>query len=184
MKIVCGDELPLFKTSKSPNATISINIGEDNFVVGETITGNILVTSEEEFDAKEIRVEIQGVVKSKIEERSYSEDDETDNPIEGVSRAIGFFAPKIFKKIKGKDTVDIPMYKGQTKISEKLKITKGYSQQFPFQITIQPNARTMIYLSRPGPGREWTLKGVVAVEGRPNVETKKDIKVSIRKNQS
>lgn len=40
----------------------------------------------------------------------------------------------------------------------------------------------MIYLSRPGPGREWFLKGVVAVEGRPNIETKKDIKVSIPEN--
>jgi len=175
--------LPLFKTSKAPNATISINTGKDDFVLEETITGDILVTSEEEFDAKEIMVELRGVVKSKIEERSYSGDmDEADNPIEGVSRAIGFFAPKIFKKIKGKDTIDIPMYRAQTKVSEKLKITKGYSQQFPFQITIRPNVRTMIYLSRPGPGREWFLKGVVAVEGRPNIETKKDIKVSIPEN--
>ena len=176
--------MPQFKESKAPDATISINIDKDNFVIGETITGNILVTSEEEFDAKEIRVEIQGVVKSKIEERSSSEDDEADNPIEGVSRAVGFLAPKIFKKIKGKDTIDIPMFKEQTKVGEKLKITKGYSQQFPFQITIRPNVRTMIYLSRPGPGREWTLKGVIAVEGRPDVETKKDIRVSLPQPQS
>jgi len=177
--------LPLFKTNKAPNATISINIGKDNFVIGETITGNILVTSEEEFEAKEILVKVQGVVEQKIDEKTDEEEfDEAENPIEGVARAVGVLAPIIFKKVRGKDTIGIPMYNGQTKVSEKLKITKGYSQQFPFQITIQPNVRTMLYLSRSGPGRKWILKGVITVEGRPNVETKKDIKVSIPQNQS
>ena len=169
--------MPLFKPSKAPNATISINIGKDDFVVGETIAGNILVTSEEEFDAKEIRVELQGVVKQKIGPEG--EMDEVESPEVGAALAAAALAAIAYKKVKGKDTIGIPLYKGQTKVSEKLKITKGYSQQFPFQITIQPNARTMIYLSRPKPGGEWTLKGVIAVEGRPNVETKKDIKVSL-----
>lgn len=174
--------MPLFKSSNAPNATISINIGKDSFVLGETIAGNILVTSEEEFEAKEIRVELQCVAEQKIGPRPTEherEGDEVVDPRVGAALAVGALASIMYKKVKGTDTIGIPMFKGQTKVSEKLKITKGYRQQFPFQITIQPNVRTMVYLSRPGPGREWTLKGVIAVEGRPNVETKKDIKVSL-----
>jgi len=177
--------LPQFKESKAPDATISLNIDKDNFVIGEKITGNILVTSEEEFDAKEIRVELQCIAEQKIGETHETEEGyEVEDPRVGAALAAGVLAAIAYKKIKGKDTIGIPMYKGQTKVSEKLKITKGYSQQFPFQITIQPNVRTMLYLSRPGPGREWTLKGVVAVEGRPDVETKKDVRVSLPERQS
>jgi len=183
--------LPLFKPSNAPNATISINIGKDNFVLGETIKGSVLVTSEEEFEAKEIRVELQCIAEQKIGEKETheTEEDEVVDPRVGAALAVGALAAIAYKKIKGTGTIGIPMYKGQTKVSEKLKITKGYSQQFPFQITIQPNVRTILYLSRPGPGREWTLKGVITIEGRPNVETKRDIKVSLdfsrlQKNQS
>jgi len=74
------------------------------------------------------------------------------------------------------------MYKGQTKLSEKLRMTKGFSQQFPFQITIPGGfGPTFQGMRRDGQWleRTWTLKGVVGVGGRPDVESKRDIKISL-----
>jgi len=166
--------LPLFKAFKTPNAAISINIGKDNFVLGETITGDVLVTSQEDFEAEETRVELVGVEKLKV----------GGEPIEGVGSETletRIYSSQTSYTQRG-DTIEYPMYKGQTKVSEKLRITKGYSQQFPFKITIPANlGPTFQGVRRDGQGLEriWTLKGVVAVGGRPDVEAKKDIQVSI-----
>jgi DNA-directed RNA polymerase subunit RPC12/RpoP len=162
--------MPLFKAFKAPKAAISINIGKGNFALGETITGDILVTSEEEFEGNEIRVELDGVEKVKFGGQAIEVPETPETRVYGSasSRQIG-------------DTVRYEMYRGQTKVSEKLKITKGYSQQFPFKITIPVNLGPTFRGMRRGGWleRTWTLKGVLAAGGRPDVEAKRDIQVSM-----
>jgi len=166
--------LPLFKAFKAPNAAISINIGKDNFVLGETIAGDVLVTSQEEFEAEEIRVELGGVEKLKVGGEPIAEEGS-----ETLETRI--YSSRTSYTQRG-DTMEYPMYKGQTKVSEKLRITKGFSQQFPFKITVPAGlGPTFQGMRRDGQRleRTWMLKGVVAVGGRPDVEAKRDIQVSI-----
>jgi len=166
--------LPLFKAFKAPNATVSINIGKDNFVLGEAITGNLIVMSEEEFEADEIRVELQGVEKLKVGGEPIEEEG-----AETLETRI--YSSRTSSTQRG-DTIEYPMHRGQTKVSEKLRMTKGFSQQFPFAITVPAGlGPTFQGMRRDGQWLErfWTLKGVVAVGGRPDVEAKKDIRVSM-----
>jgi len=166
--------LPLFKAFKAPNASVSINIGKENFILGETITGDLLVTSQEDFEAEETRVELQGVEKLKVGGEAIEEEGS-----ETLETRI--YSSRSSYTQRG-DTVEYPMYKGQTKVSEKSRVSKGFSQQFPFQITIPAGVGpTFQGMRRDGQWLEriWTLKGVVAVGGRPDVEAKKDIRVSM-----
>jgi len=149
-------------------------MGKDNFVLGETISGDLLVTSQEDFEAEEIRVELQGVEKLKVGGEAIEEEGS-----ETLETRI--YSSRSSYTQRG-DTVEYPMYKGQTRVSEKLRVSKGFSQQFPFQITIPAGVGpTFQGMRRDGQWLEriWTLKGVVAVGGRPDVESKKDIRVSM-----
>jgi len=165
--------MPLLKAFKTPTASISINIGKDSFILGETITGDVLVTSGEDFEANEIRVELVGVEKLRVGGEAIKGD--------------GFETPetRLYSSrtayIQRGGTIEYQMYNGQTKVSEKLRMSKGYSQQFPFQITVPNLGPTFQGMRRDGKWleRTWTLKGVVAVGGRPDVETKKNLQVAL-----
>ncbi len=166
--------MPLFKAFKAPNAAVSINTGKDSFLLGETITGDLRVTSEEDVEAKEIRVELVGVEKLKVGGEAIEEEGS-----ETLETRI--YSSQTSYTQRG-DTIEYPMYKGQTKLSEKLRVTKGFSQQFPFTITIPASmGPTFQGMRRDGQWleRTWTLKGVLAVGGRPDVEGRKDIRVSL-----
>lgn len=166
--------MPLFKAFKAPSASVSVNISKDNFVLGETITGDLLVTSQEDFEAEEIRAELQGVERLKTGGEPIEE--------EGAETLeTRLYSSQSSYSQRG-DTVEYPMHKGQTKVSEKLRISKGFNQQFPFRITIPVGLGPSFQgLRRDGQRLEriWTLKGVLSVGGRPDVEAKRDIQVSM-----
>ena len=111
--------MPLLKAFKTPTASISINIGKDSFILGETITGDVLVTSGEDFEANEIRVELVGVEKLRVGGEAIKGD--------------GFETPetRLYSSrtayIQRGGTIEYQMYNGQTKVSEKLRMSKGYS---------------------------------------------------------
>jgi len=52
--------LPLLKTFQAPKASVTVNIAKEQFALGEMISGDLLLTSNEEFEAKEVRVELHG----------------------------------------------------------------------------------------------------------------------------
>jgi len=165
--------LPLFKSLKAPHASVTINIGKDNFTLGETITGDLLVTSQEDFEATEIRVELQGNEKLRAGGeaiRGISETQET--------RLYSTSAPQT----QSGTTREYLMYRGQTKVNDKLRLANGFNQQFSFRITVPAGlGPTYQGLRRDGQylDRTWTLKGIIAVSGRPDVETRRNIQVSI-----
>jgi hypothetical protein len=70
------------------------------------------------------------------------------------------------------------MYRGQTSVSQALGITSGFNQQFPFRITIPSNlGPTFQGMRRDGRWlqRSWIAKAVIAVGGRPDIETRREI---------
>lgn len=164
--------MPLFKAFKAPNASVSINIDKDNFVLGETITGTLLVTSNEDFEASEIRVELQGTEKLTLGQ-SFGAGPETPE--------THIYSPRTSTSTVQGTVTYPPMYKGQTKLSDRLRMPPGFSQTYPFSIAI-PKGLGPTYQGTRRDGflvRTWTLKGIVSVGGRPDIETKRDLTVSL-----
>ena len=119
--------LPLFKSFKAPKASATLTISKDNFNLGETINGELLVTSQEDFEADEIRVELVGIEKIQV----------GGEPIRGMSETqeTRLYSSSTPQTQTG--TIrEYLMYRGQTKISQKLSIPNGYNQQFSFNITV------------------------------------------------
>lgn len=170
--------LPLFKSFKAPNASTAINIEKETYNLGETISGRLLVISQEDFQADEIRVELQGNEKLRAGGetiRGVSETQET--------RLYSSSRPQV----QSGSLKEYTMYHGQAKLSQKQKIPNGFSEQFPFSITIPGGlGPTFQGLRKDGQAleRTWTLKGVVAVGGRPDVEVRRTIQVSIPMQQT
>jgi len=165
--------LPLFKSFKAPNASVSLSISRDNFSLGETITGELLLTSQEEFEANEIRVELVSIEKLRA----------GGEPIRGVSETqeTRLYSTSVPQTQSG-TTREYLMYRGQTRVSQKMRIPNGYNQQFSFTITIPAGlGPTYTGLRKDGQylERAWTLKGVAAVGGRPDVEAKRTLQISI-----
>jgi len=170
--------LPLFKSFKAPNASATLNISKDTYALGETITGELLVTSQEQFQADEIRIELQGNEKIRVGGEAIRGASETQE-----TRLYSTTNPTT----QTGTTREYLMYRGQTRLAQKPTFTNGFNQQYPFNITI-PNGLgpTFQGLRRDGQRleRTWALKGIIGVGGRPDVETKRNIQVTIAPPQT
>jgi len=165
--------LPLLKTFQAPKASLSINIAKDNFALGETITGDLIFSSDEEFEAKEVRVELHGAEQL----RSGGE------PIRGASETLEtrIYSPRTTTVQKG-TTVQYVMHNGQNKVKDRFMVSRGFSQQFPFRIAVPSHLGPTfqgVRMDGQWLERTWTLKGVVSIGGRPDVETRRILKVSL-----
>lgn len=165
--------MPLFKSFKAPNASATLNISKDNYALGETITGELFITSQEDFEADEIRVELIGIEKMRV----------GGEPLKGASETQETRLYSSLTPQTQSGTIrEYLMFRGQAKVSQKLRIPNGYNQQFSFTMTIPAGlGPTFTGLRRDGQWleRTWTLKGIVAVGGRPDVDAKRNIQVSI-----
>lgn len=168
-----GQNLPFFKSFKAPNATVSMSISKDNLNLGDTIEGSVKLVSQEDFEADEIRIELLGFERLRPgggSVRDNLENQETrmySQPNQAASASA---------------QMEYAMYKGQAKVSQKLMVPKGSTQQFSFNITVPSNlGPTFQGMRKDGRWlqRIWNLKAVVAVGGRPDVETGRDIYLSI-----
>jgi len=165
--------LPLLKAFQAPKASLQLNIVKDNYVLGETITGELVFTSNEEFEAKEIRVELQGTERL----RSGGE------PIRGASETLEtrLYSPRTTTVQKGA-TVEYNMYNGQSKVNERFMVPRGFNQQYSFRITIPSQLGPTfqgVRMDGQWLERTWILKGVVSVGGRPDVEVRRTLQVSL-----
>ena len=147
--------MPLLKTFQAPKASLSINMAKDNFALGETITGELVFTSNEEFEAKEIRVELQGAERL----RSGGE------PIRGASETLEtrLYSSRTTTVQKG-TTVEYNMYNGQSKVNERFMVPRGFNQQYSFRITIPSQLGPTfqgVRMDGQWLERTWILKGVV-----------------------
>lgn len=165
--------MPLFKSFKAPKATISMNVSRNNLNLGETVEGTLAVTAQEEVDVDEIRVELQAFEKLKPAGgviRDVQENQETrlySPPIENVANAA---------------TREYVMFRAQRQVIGPMRVTNGFNQQFSFTIAVPANSGpTFQGMRRDGRWlqRTWVLKAVLAVGGRPDVETKREIYTSI-----
>ncbi len=131
----------------SPSARALLQLSKSSHAVGENAEGTLTVTSDEDFDAVEIRCEIQCVEEAK--KVKYVHD------------------PAVNRNVPKEVQESATLYSARPTVSGPLHIGRGSSQTFPCTINIPAGGRpTFKSLDSK---IIWSIKGVIAIEGRPDV---------------
>lgn len=131
----------------SPKARIKLQFSKSSYALGENVEGTLAVSSDEEFDAKEIRCEIQSAEEAKRIKPVYDETAKRE----------------LLKEVSESAT----LYSAKPGVTGPLHLTRGFSQTFPFGMNLPAGLRpTFKSLDSKV---TWSLKAVIAVEGRPDV---------------
>jgi hypothetical protein len=133
-----------------PEASVTLKLDKDFFALGETISGTLTVSSREDFAATEVRCEIQCTEEAKKLRRVYDEGLRHD-----VERLV---------------SESVALYSAKPTIKGPMGIGNGYTGNFPFSMNI-PAAGRPTYKSVDNKVT-WTIKGVIAVDGRPDVTSR------------
>ncbi|MCS7135771.1 MAG: hypothetical protein RMJ14_03345 [Nitrososphaerota archaeon] len=129
-----------------PKVNLKLNLNDSVFFLGGDIKGELLVSSDEDFDSEEVRCEVQCVESAKVPKRVYN--------------------PSMKMEVTTEVWESATLYSTKPSLSGPIHISKGFSGKFPFSIpipiTMKPTTK--------GVDRRvtWTIKGVVAVKGRPD----------------
>lgn len=134
----------------SPKANVSLKLNKSSFTLGENVEGSLSIAADEQFDATEIRCEIQCVEEAKKIKRVYDES----------------FHRYVDREYRESAT----LYAAKPQVSGPIKIDKGYSGSFPFNANIPAGGRPTYQ------GMDarltWSIKGVMAIDGRPDVTSR------------
>jgi ribosomal protein L40E len=130
-----------------PKARIVVQFSKNSFALGENVEGDLAVSSDEVFDAKEIRCEIQSVEEAKRVKLVYDETARREVQKEILELAT--------------------LYSARPTVTGPLHLTKGFSQTYPFSICLPAGLRpTFKSLDSK---ITWIFKAAIAIEGRPDV---------------
>ena len=132
----------------APEANISINLSQTVFMLGQEIIGSFQVMASEEFDATELRVEVEDYEHTRANYR--------------VSRSNQ-------PDISGTAEEHNKLYTGKATVSGSVHITKGFTGEYNFRISLPTNASTTYYGKNAS--NKWSIKGVIGVSGRPDVNS-------------
>lgn len=137
----------LFKRFKKPKASVSLKIPKRTFELGDDLKGAITVSCQDEFDATEVRAELRCVEEKRRERWVYDE--------------------RLERKVRRVYRDHATLHSADPKASSSLHLLPGFKKTFPIKVNI------------PAAGREsfdgidanvtWSIKGVVAIKGRPDV---------------
>jgi hypothetical protein len=134
----------------APEANVQLKLGKYSVALGENLDGTLTVFSKEDFEATEVRCEISCVEEAKVIREEYDPQLRRSLPREVQDSAV-LFAAK-------------PVLSGPTHIGG------GETRDFPLSVTVPAGGRpTYQALDR---RVTWTIKGVVAVDGRPDATSK------------
>lgn len=141
----------------APKAQVSLQLNRPSYTLGESIEGSLTVTSSEEFDAKEVRCEFQSVEMKK--------------------RVVPQYDATLKRTVPKEVTESATLWSARPVLSGLLHVTSGFSQTFPLSINIPAGGRPTFHSVEQNV--TWSLKGVVAIEGRPDVtSTTVEVQVS------
>ena len=152
--------MSFFKSIKNrltpPKANISLKLNKTSFALGENVEGTLTISSSEDIQATEIRCEIECVEETKTTTQVWDEAHRT----------------YVTKPVSASAT----LYSGKPTLSGPLKMSNGYTGSFPLSTNIPAGGRPT-YKSV-NDNIAWSIKGVIAIDGRPDVtSTKTEIQV-------
>lgn len=148
-----GDTMGFFKkfTNKltAPEATVQLRFSNYSVALGENLQGTLNVTSKEDFEATEVRCEIACVEQAKVIREVYDA---------ALKRSI----PQVVDE-------SVIIYSSKPALSGPTHFTNGENRGFPINMNIPAGAKP----TYTGVDRRvtWTIKGVLAVDGRPDKTT-------------
>jgi hypothetical protein len=133
----------------APDSDINLQLSSWNVALGDKLSGSLELISKEDFESTEVRCEIECVETANVIRNEYDPTLKRYVPREVTESKI-IFASK-------------PTLNGPTHFSN------GETRRFPISIPLSAAARS----SYQGVDRRvvWTIKGVVAVDGRPDITT-------------
>jgi hypothetical protein len=134
----------------APKANLQLNLDKFSAELGENLTGSLVVSSAEEFDVTEVRCEVQCVEQARVIKQVYDPGLKRMLPKEVMDSAV-LFAAK-------------PIFCGPSRISN------GETRNFPVSINIPAGGRPTYQ----GMDKRvtWSVKGVMAVNGRPDATSR------------
>ena len=145
------DWMSFFKKFKdkltSPKARVSVQLNKSTFELGESAEGTLTVNSDEEFDAKEVRCELQCVEEAK--RVKYVND------------------PALNRQVMKEVQESATLYSGKPAFAGPMHVTSGFSQTFPCKMNIPAGGRPTF--KSIDSKVTWTIKGVISIDGRPDV---------------
>jgi hypothetical protein len=131
----------------SPKARVSLQLTKNTFELGEMAEGTLSVSSEEEFDAKEVRCEISCVEEAK--RMKYVND------------------PALNRQVMREVQESATLYSAKPAFAGPLHIASGFSQTFPCKVSIPAGGRPTF--KSIDSKVTWTIKGTICIDGRPDV---------------
>ena len=138
--------MPFFKRFKKPKAGVSLTIPKTTVELGEDLKGAIIVSSQDEFDATEVRAELRCIEKKKRERWVYDE-----RRRRNVRRVYEDRAT---------------LHSADPKAGDKLHMVPGFKKTFPVIVNIPAGGRESF--DGMDASVSWSIKGVVAIDGRPD----------------
>ncbi len=130
----------------APEAHLQLNFDKFSVGLGENLTGTLTVSSKEDFDVTEVRCELQCVEQAKTIKQVYDAELKRTVPREVTGSAVLFAAKPV--------------------LSGPMHMHNGETRNFPVTMNIPAGGRST-YKSI-DQRVTWTVKGVVAVDGRPD----------------
>jgi hypothetical protein len=134
----------------APNANVQLKLSQYSVALGENLEGTLTVSSTEDFEVTEVRCEISCVEQVRVIRQVYDAELRRSLPRE-VQESSVLFAAK-------------PVLSGPTHLAN------GETRDFPLSVNVPAGGRA----TAQGMDRSvtWSIKGVVAVDGRPDVTSK------------
>jgi len=146
--------MSIFKKLKEkitpPKANISISLKKQVFTPGDNVEGIVYIESQEEFDSNEIRCEFEC--------------------LESIRRIKRFYNEALKREEEREVWETTKLFSIKPQLSGPIHIYEGFKGNFPFKIQtpvgLPPTYKSMDRKV------SWLLKGVIAVNGRPDATSK------------
>ncbi|MGE5533655.1 MAG: hypothetical protein ACM3UL_03285 [Ignavibacteria bacterium] len=132
-----------------PDASVQLRFTNYSVALGDNLQGTLNVASKEDFEATEIRCEIACVEQAKLIKEVYDA---------ALKRTI----PQVVEE-------SVVIYSAKPALSGPSRLTNGEIRTVPVNLNIPAGARP----TYAGVDRRvtWTIKGVIAIDGRPDRTT-------------
>ena len=136
-----------FKRFTKPKTSVSLTIPKSTFELGEDLKGAITVSSQEEFDATEVRAELRCIERKKKERWEYD--------------------ANLRREVHREYWDQATLHSADPKASGPVHLVPGFQKTFPIGVNIPAGGRESF--DALDAGVSWHIKGVVAIKGRPDV---------------
>ena len=134
-----------FSRLKAPKANIAVLLDKGSFSLNEPLQGRLEISSSEEFDADELRIEVRVNEWTKATQQKTVGQQQV--PVTAEQNSV--------------------LHQGKLTVTGGRHFTSGTSENIPFSLSL-PSTVPPTYRSQ-NARNTWVMKGVIGVKGRPDV---------------